>query len=81
MMSFKTCAALCGIVAACMACVWVGPGIAQPHAGTRADLVLTGGNVYTMSEEQPRAEAVAVGGGRILYVGTNAGALALARRD
>jgi predicted amidohydrolase YtcJ len=38
-----------------------------------ADLVFKNGNIYTVNERQPRAQAIAVKGGRILYVGTNAG--------
>src|SRR5690606_21499146 len=34
-----------------------------------ADLILTGGAVYTLDPRQPWAEAVAIGGGRILAVG------------
>ncbi|HEX7035661.1 MAG TPA: amidohydrolase [Pseudomonadales bacterium] len=37
-----------------------------------ADLILTGGAVYTLDPEQPWAEAVAIGGGRILAVGDDA---------
>jgi predicted amidohydrolase YtcJ len=36
-----------------------------------ADLALTGGNVLTMNQSQPCAEAVAVKGDRIVKVGTN----------
>jgi predicted amidohydrolase YtcJ len=39
--------------------------------------VLTNGKVYTVSEAQPWAEAVAVRGREIVYVGGNAGAEAL----
>jgi hypothetical protein len=35
----------------------------------RADLILTNALVRTMAEARPRAEAVAIAGGRILYVG------------
>jgi predicted amidohydrolase YtcJ len=35
------------------------------------DLLLTNGNVYTVSEKQPHAEAIAVKGGRIVFVGSN----------
>jgi predicted amidohydrolase YtcJ len=35
-----------------------------------ADLILTGGTVWTMDSRRPRAEAVAVRGGRIVGVGT-----------
>jgi predicted amidohydrolase YtcJ len=38
------------------------------------DLLLTNGNVYTVSEKQPHAEAIAVKGGRIVFVGSNEGA-------
>ena len=36
-----------------------------------ADLVLKNGNVYTVDEARPRAEAVAVKGDRIIFVGSN----------
>jgi predicted amidohydrolase YtcJ len=38
-----------------------------------ADLVLKSGVVYTVNDGQPRAEAVAVRGDRIIFVGSNAG--------
>ena len=38
-----------------------------------ADLVLTGGPVRTLSAARPRAEALAVAGGRVVYVGDAAG--------
>jgi predicted amidohydrolase YtcJ len=41
----------------------------------RADLVLTGGAVYTMDAARPRATAVAVAKGKVLYVGDDPGAL------
>ena len=41
---------------------------------TEADLVLINGNIYTANENQPRAEAVAVKDGRVLFVGSNADA-------
>ena len=37
-----------------------------------ADLVFTNGNFYTVNERQPRAEALAVRAGKILFVGSNA---------
>lgn len=43
-----------------------------------ADCVLLGGTVYTMDPNRPRAEAVAISGGRIVYVGDTPGARALA---
>ena len=36
-----------------------------------ADLALFNGNVITMNQKQPRAEAVAVKGGKIIGVGRN----------
>ncbi len=43
-----------------------------------ADVIFTGGKVYTVNESQPWAEAVAVRGNEIVYVGEAAGAEALA---
>jgi predicted amidohydrolase YtcJ len=40
----------------------------------QADVVFKNGNVYTGDERRPRAEAIAVRAGRIVYVGQNAGA-------
>lgn len=37
-----------------------------------ADLILKNGNIYTVNERQPRAEAVAIRGDRIIFVGSNA---------
>lgn len=39
-----------------------------------ADLVFKNGNVYTVNDAQPKAEAVAVKYGRIIFVGSNADA-------
>jgi predicted amidohydrolase YtcJ len=36
-----------------------------------ADLLLRNGNVYTLGESQPKAEAIAVKTGRIVFVGSN----------
>jgi len=41
-----------------------------------ADIVFTGGKVYTVNDKQPWAEAVAVKGNKIVYVGDAAGAKA-----
>lgn len=43
-------------------------------AGEQPDIIFVNGNVYTLNEEQPRAEAVAVRGERITFVGSNADA-------
>jgi predicted amidohydrolase YtcJ len=39
-----------------------------------ADRVLTGGSIYTVDDQNPWAEAVAIKGDRIVYVGDDAGA-------
>ncbi|MFQ5607712.1 MAG: amidohydrolase [Candidatus Zixiibacteriota bacterium] len=44
----------------------------------QADLLITGGKIYTMNPSQPEAEALVVRAGRILYVGAEDSALALA---
>ena len=41
---------------------------------TEADLLLQNGNVYTVNEKNPRAEAIAVKDRRVVFVGSNAGA-------
>jgi predicted amidohydrolase YtcJ len=43
----------------------------------QADLIVTGGDIWTGEPGAPHAEAMAVGGGRILVVGTSEEALAL----
>jgi predicted amidohydrolase YtcJ len=43
-------------------------------------IVFRNGNVYTNDERQPHAEAIAVAGGKILYVGSNQGAAAYQAR-
>jgi predicted amidohydrolase YtcJ len=42
-----------------------------------ADIVFRNGKVYTANDKQPRAEAVAVKGNKIVYVGNNGGATRL----
>lgn len=44
----------------------------------QADLVVTNAHIYTSDVNRPVAEALAVRGGRITFVGSNRGALALA---
>jgi predicted amidohydrolase YtcJ len=48
---------------------------AQGTASPSADLVVTGARIYTVDEGRPMAAAMAVGGGRVLYVGSERGAL------
>jgi predicted amidohydrolase YtcJ len=47
--------------------------VLQPQAAKvqPADLVFKNGNIYTVNERQPKAEAVAVKGDRIVFVGSN----------
>jgi predicted amidohydrolase YtcJ len=47
---------------------------APPPPPQTADIVFTNGNIYTVNERQPRAQAVAIRGDRIVFVGANAGA-------
>lgn len=44
------------------------------QSGTPADIVFRNGNVYTVDDKQPRAEAIAVAKDRIVFVGSNADA-------
>ena len=46
-----------------------------------AELILTGGRIYTVDSERPWAEAVAIRDGEILFVGNNAGAEELASAE
>src|SRR5438105_15559303 len=51
--------------------LWLGVSIATVRAAEDVDLLLVNGNVYTVNENQPRAEAVAVRKDRIVFVGSN----------
>ena len=44
--------------------------ILAPSAADDVDLLLVNGNVYTVNEKQPHAEAIAVKGDRIVFVGS-----------
>ena len=46
--------------------IWV--PVLQPAA---ADIVFRNGNVYTANDKSPRAQAIAVKGDRIVFVGSN----------
>ena len=48
------------------------PARAQPQQQSAAELILTGGKVYTSNPESPWAEALAIRGERIVAVGTTA---------
>ena len=48
---------------------------AKPEAAPEpADVIFKNGNIYTVSERQPRAQAIAVKAGKISFVGSNADA-------
>lgn len=47
----------------------------------KADYIFKNGSVYTMDVKKPKAEAVAVTGKKIVYVGTNQGVEALAGKE
>lgn len=64
-------AVLLSLVAGC------GHAPAPPATAPPAELVITGAAIYTMDADHPRAEAVAVRGGRIVFVGSAAAAEAL----
>jgi predicted amidohydrolase YtcJ len=50
-------------------------GLAAPQRQTvTADLILLNGNVYTVNQKMPHAEAVAIKGDRIVFAGTSAAA-------
>ncbi len=57
-------------VSLALALGWAVPG----QANESADTVFTNGKAYTVNEEQPWAEAVAVKGNKIVYVGDAEGA-------
>jgi len=65
-----------GLLAACVAFA-SGPTWAVPPA----DLILTNGHVYTADPKSRWVEAVAIKGGKIVYVGSSAGAKARQGRD
>jgi predicted amidohydrolase YtcJ len=57
--------------------VMIALGLTPAYTGAEAaDVVLKNGNIYTVSDRQPRAEAVAVKAGKIIFVGSNSDAKA-----
>jgi len=54
-----------------LAILSVALGCEQKAPAPKADLVLWNGNIVTMSQKLPRAQAVAIAGNRILRVGTD----------
>lgn len=63
-------------IALCLAIATLSPSgaIAQQ---TPADLIITNARVYTVDEVRPHAEAMAIAAGRVRFVGSTRGALAL----
>jgi predicted amidohydrolase YtcJ len=57
------------LLANCTWLCWLAAGCSL--SGEPADLLLINASVYTLSEAQPRAEAVAIRGDRIVYVGSS----------
>ncbi|MEJ7623817.1 MAG: amidohydrolase [Pyrinomonadaceae bacterium] len=47
----------------------------------QADVIFTNGNLYTVDAKQPRAQAVAIKNGRIVFVGSSSGAKAHVGKD
>ena len=54
---------------------------ANPPLAEQADTVFINGNVYTVNERQPRAEAIAAKAGKIIFVGSNKDAKAYQGKD
>jgi len=52
--------------------VAAGCGGNRPEGSRVADLIVTGGHIYTMEADQPWAEAVAIQNGRFVEVGSRA---------
>ncbi len=48
--------------------------IGRPLGAQAADLIFVNGNIYTVNQKQPHAEAIAVNGERIVFIGSNADA-------
>jgi len=63
-------------IAAPAAILLLAVGPATAAKAPSADLVIWGGPIYTADDAHPTAQAVAVSGGRIAYVGAKAGAAA-----
>jgi predicted amidohydrolase YtcJ len=70
--------AFVSLFAAVLSAFWLAP--AAPKIAP-ADLVLKNGNIYTVNDARPKAEAVAIKGDRIVFVGSNRGAQAYVGRD
>jgi predicted amidohydrolase YtcJ len=67
--TWRSSAALTALAAAALAAACT-----SRHSSSVAELVILDGDVQTMDSAQPQARALAVKGGKIVYVGGNAGA-------
>jgi predicted amidohydrolase YtcJ len=61
------------IISALLSVLLLSLSLSTPKPAS-ADLVFKNGNIYTANDKQPHAEAVAIKGNRIVFVGTNAAA-------
>ncbi len=62
------------VLGAALVALWATHAIAAPSSQTAADRVYHSGVVFTAGATQPMAQAVAIRDGRVVYVGTDAGA-------
>ncbi|MGI9066422.1 MAG: amidohydrolase [Pyrinomonadaceae bacterium] len=60
--------ALISLLVVLLSALLLSPTMAQVQS---ADLVFKNGNIYTVNDAQPKAEAIAVKGDRIVFVGSN----------
>ena len=51
--------------------VWGGEAFADPTPSPSADTIFLNGNLYTVNDGQPQAEAIAIKGDRILFAGSS----------
>jgi predicted amidohydrolase YtcJ len=64
------------LIALLLTIVALCPAGASLQAQT-AETIFVNGNIYTVNDSAPRAQAVAVRGGKIIYIGTDSGAMRL----
>ena len=65
----KSIVLLCLLAVLCLA-----QGCTTASPSESADIVFKNGNIYTVDEKQPHAEAIAIKQGKIIFVGSNANA-------
>src|SRR4029450_11851350 len=76
-MAARTLRRLFRVLLACPVVATLAAGTWGQQPDRPADVILVSGRVYTMDPERPRAEAIAVRDGRILFVGSTAHVSAL----